>query len=136
MQCLACGTELPADQVGAFPCPGCGRFVRRTRLDAAAERCAAAERSRAKQPPLPGAWAWLPGLCLGTALAAFVGAYVAKASDLRGEEVGWAITLVLPICIGAQCGYVSRGFMRSTAILAGTIVAVGGLTFLLQSGFF
>jgi predicted outer membrane lipoprotein len=131
MQCLACGTELPSDQIGAFPCPGCGRFVRRTRLDAANERWAAK-----KERPLPGAWAWLPGLCLATALGAITAAWLAKASDLRGEEVGWTITLILPLCMGAQCGYVSRGFMRSTAILAGTLVVAGGLAYLARSGLF
>ena len=122
MRCLACGIPIPDVLVGVFPCPGCGRPLRRTRLDAAAER--AYERRR---PPLPGALAWLPGLALAMFLATLGGALLWGRIQ---DEVGWALLLLLPLCLGALTGYLSPTFPRLAVGLAVSVVALAAVGYL------
>lgn len=114
MRCGACGTEIPRDLVGTFPCPSCG--VQLLRTHAGAPASVGVVQPRRSQWL---GWVVLPGVCIAMFFATSVAAF---AWERERSELGFTLLLLLPLCFGALYGYVSRGFVRIAAGVAGVVV--------------
>jgi hypothetical protein len=125
MICNACQTPIPDERIGAFPCPGCGRMLRRTRADRREEHIR--ERRKTDPPLRPRDWLPIAALIVGLGLAGGLALFAT-------ESTGAALLLLYPLCFGALVGYLDPGgsLHRNLWIVVGVMLLLGGLAFATQ----